>query len=174
MESDRFDRLARRLQEGVSRRGFGTVLAGGLSAFALAGGPRVEGKKKKKKKKKPSCNRCGGVCCDAGNVCVIRGPLGEQCVPEVRTCAREDDNCSASNRETGGLWCNSDKNCDCHVTVSGEVACLAFTSPTACGNCTEDADCTGQYGAGARCVQSGSGCTSTGCTSGFCKRACPA
>jgi hypothetical protein len=82
----------------------------------------------KKKKKKPKCDRCGASCCAAGEICVIRGAAGEQCVAAIRTCTAADNKCDPASN--GGLWCDNAKNCDCFVTTSGAVACLGPTERT--------------------------------------------
>jgi hypothetical protein len=170
MEGTTFDSFTRAMSRVVTRRGAG-ALAVGVASW-LGAEHDGEAKRKKKKKKKPQCDRCGSACCAAGEICVIRGAAGEQCVPAIRTCTAADNKCDPASY--GGLWCDSAKHCDCFVTTSGAVACLGPTESTSCGNCTRDEDCTAQYGAGSACVQAGPGCTLTGCTQGFCKAACPA
>jgi len=170
MDHRTFDAFTRVTGRVVSRRGAGALVA--VTAAWLTMDREADAKKKKKKKKK-KCNMCGGVCCPTGNTCVIRGTAGEQCVPDIRTCTVDDNNCKPST--TGGLWCNQAARCDCYVTTAGAVACLGpTTTPTSCGNCTKDADCVATYGAGSACVQADTGCTQTGCKQGFCKPACPA
>jgi hypothetical protein len=169
MEDKAFDGFTRAMSQMMSRRATG-ALAVGIAAW-LGAEDDGEAKRKKKKHKKQKCNRCGAACCAAGEVCIVRGTAGEQCVPEIRTCTADDNNCRETT--TGGLWCNYANDCDCYVTTAGAVACLGPTASTSCGNCTVDADCTAAYGPGSACVQAGPGCTQTGCTRGFCKAACP-
>lgn len=169
MDHETFDAFTRLAGQAASRRGVGAIAAG-VAGWLIAD-QLAEGKKKKKKKKKSKCSMCGGVCCEEGSTCGLFS-RGEVCAPSVRTCSVQDNKCDPANG--GGLWCDTTRSCDCFVTTAGTVACLGPTESTICGNCTKDADCTAKYGVGSACVQAGSGCTQTGCTQGFCKRACPA
>lgn len=172
MDRKTFDAFTRLAGQTATRRGVGALAAGVAGLLVLD--HDAEGKKKKKKKKKAKCSLCGGVCCgDAyGSSCLLRGNGEEICVPNVRTCTAQDNKCDPANN--GGLWCDATKNCTCFVTTAGAVACLKSGEPTSCGNCTRDADCSANFGPGSACVQAGAGCTTTGCTRGFCLPACPA
>ncbi len=184
MDADRFDRIARLLSDGATRRGIARTLSA-LSLTGMVGSllglADAEAKKKKRKKKKKKCKggkkKCGKKCiaatgcctatdCDAGDICVQN-----QCVTGQGSCAAGADSC-----DSGHILCGGD-TCACYATMEGQTRCGAFEGLSEeCGDCVNDGDCAELFPAvpGVFCARSTTVelCLCPG--NGFCAAPCPA
>jgi hypothetical protein len=131
MDAHRFDRLARTLRAGGSRRAALQFLTGG----ALAGAMALLGGDEAAARCRPRSRKCGpGVCCPKGQIC---GDLTSQtCVIGRGTCGADANSCKGSL-----VHCDNNVDCLCLKTQSGNTRCAIPAS--ACGTCDSDDDCDG-------------------------------
>jgi hypothetical protein len=148
MDPTRFDRLAVAVGQRTSRRaalGLSAALglAGlgreGVAAACLANGVR--------------CGAGRGRCCSGW----CRRKAGTdrkfcRAAPDQGTCTIETNACGSS----GTRSCSSSKPCFCYVTPAGRSFCGGNTCFEK--DCSSDADCVEDHGAGAICLPAGTGC----------------
>lgn len=152
MESDRFDKLTRRLATGISRRGAVTTLAV-ISGWELGGLENVDAKKKKEKKCPKACKapqvkctkRCHKCCPDS---------LGNPRVCElVPVCPESADGKYCCGKE--GVECGQDCDCCGDLVCPNGECCVSFGTV-----CTETTACCGACEGGTCCSNQGGECES--------------
>jgi hypothetical protein len=147
MDDDRFDRLARSLRSGVSRRAIGRVTLGGAlgsaAGFPAWFGPRDAAAKcsalGKKCRKGSRC--CGGGKCK-GRTCVCKGDkeaCGDRCanlLTDPANCGACGLSCADGQCVHGACLCDPFNN-HCPNEVDGQCGCNAFVADEFQAACTD-------------------------------------
>jgi hypothetical protein len=158
LDANRFDALARSLEDGFPRRAaLGAALGAGfaslLSRFGADEADAKQKRKKRKRKKKIKKNAFG--CVNVGNVCKNSG----QCCSGICQGKKGKKKCKAHNAldcPIGADTCLEQIECgstgECFLTTGAGSFC-GLTSPTECVVCAKDADCEALgFGVGAACA----------------------
>jgi hypothetical protein len=160
MEADRFDRLARALHAGGSRRVALQILTGGAiaGAAALLGDDEAAAGC-------PRSRRCGkGNCCPKGQLCGDKA--SKTCVTGQGTCAAGEDFCAGVGFGDCASTVGSPESCRCYTSIHGKTRCGSqfFLNGGGCGTpCSKDAECRALFPnvPGAFCVKT-AGCCANG------------
>jgi hypothetical protein len=168
MDGPRFDRLARSVTEGSSRRGVLRSFAAtalGLTMARLTGAVEAKNRKKKKIKRNSfGCVNVGSFCKNAGQCCsgICQGKKGKKkCqAHDASTCAvgQTIDDCGGANV----LCTASGGDPGVCVTTTGNAAYCATSLD--CFPCKRDVDCEPFCGQGAACLPCAGECAAVGNT----------
>ncbi len=134
MDATRFDRLARSLSSGASRRTLLGVLGSALLASpprGAAGGVAADGKRRRKRRCRAGRRRCGGRCVDTAT--------------DPRNCGGCGTRCQVHGVcERGACTCVKGECADPHVNCCPEgvpVDCLGFPANNENGQFAELGEC---------------------------------